>query len=869
MKKLLLLCLILMAALTVTAPAWAAVSENFDLAPTRGSYVNWTYNGFHADSCICDSVGSSTCGNLATKAVRFRNISTGTRYAQLEYVGADSLGKDGGVGVFSFDYKSWANAADTFEVAYQVNGGAYVSLGLTRIASCATWAHYSYTLNNSADNIRLRIRRTGNSSGNDRLHVDNVSITDFAAAGNETDARIGIGGPGALPTISSLLTSEAQAQVAFSFVMHDEGTGTLPTVIKSLTIGQGAGNQATNWTQYINGAKLSDGTTTFYGTVNAAGITFSGSPTLLTLPNGGAWQTWALSVWLKPNLPFNADNKVLAFSVSPTSFLCDTAGASFNSSDAAVTSGSTNNRVDIVATRLAITTQPPAVAFKDTSFTMRAGFVDVNGGIDADFNEPVTLAVNAGTGVLSAVSGLTKLSTSGESFWNDLKYNTIEAGVILQATSPSYTAPVLTNAITFTTPPTIAIDCAPTCWDKDTLSTAMAFAVHITITNWLAEANHPVYVKVFNSTLGNPYHYTATYGWSSSTNYDRKPVVTLDANGNWSGWLALKSYGIGSFKPRAADVTSTSINITGNSVTGTLLDLTDAGNGAVLEDRDASTHSTPGDIILVRDGSNNIVGNWIVENNGYPLDEGASAIPDGGWRLALCAFCDSHVAFETWNPANWPGHGEPDAISRDVNFCIYPGESVEVSDVILPVELVGVPTATAGDASVTLNWITASENGNTRFDIVRDNRVVGRVEGAGTSSTRHTYKWTENGLDNGTVYTYTLRTIAADGSSFDLATVNGTPTPSAAIITEYALHQNFPNPFNPTTSIAVDLVDNGFVSLKVYNLMGQEVASLVNGNLSSGRHIVSFDASHLSSGLYLYRLNVNGFSAEKKMLLMK
>jgi hypothetical protein len=94
------------------------------------------------------------------------------------------------------------------------------------------------------------------------------------------------------------------------------------------------------------------------------------------------------------------------------------------------------------------------------------------------------------------------------------------------------------------------------------------------------------------------------------------------------------------------------------------------------------------------------------------------------------------------------------------------------------------------------------------------------------------------------------------------------PSFDAAVITEYALRQNFPNPFNPTTSIAVDLVEAGFASLKVYNLMGQEVADL-SSRMDAGRHIVHFNAKDLSSGIYLYRLNVNGFSAEKKMLLMK
>jgi hypothetical protein len=102
-----------------------------------------------------------------------------------------------------------------------------------------------------------------------------------------------------------------------------------------------------------------------------------------------------------------------------------------------------------------------------------------------------------------------------------------------------------------------------------------------------------------------------------------------------------------------------------------------------------------------------------------------------------------------------------------------------------------------------------------------------------------------------------------------LATVSATPSFAAGEVTEYALHQNFPNPFNPVTTIAFDVLAEGNVTLKIYNLMGQEVRTVVNGSMLKGRHTVAFDAGNLSSGIYLYRVEVNGFAAEKKMLLMK
>jgi len=85
----------------------------------------------------------------------------------------------------------------------------------------------------------------------------------------------------------------------------------------------------------------------------------------------------------------------------------------------------------------------------------------------------------------------------------------------------------------------------------------------------------------------------------------------------------------------------------------------------------------------------------------------------------------------------------------------------------------------------------------------------------------------------------------------------------------YALSQNYPNPFNPSTEINYAIPKSGFVSLKIYNILGQEVTTLVSGNQKAGNYRVSFDASKLASGVYLYRLQAGDFTSVKKMILMK
>jgi hypothetical protein len=186
----------------------------------------------------------------------------------------------------------------------------------------------------------------------------------------------------------------------------------------------------------------------------------------------------------------------------------------------------------------------------------------------------------------------------------------------------------------------------------------------------------------------------------------------------------------------------------------------------------------------------------------------------------------------------------------------------------LPVELLSF-TATPGDRLVTLFWATASETDVSHFEVLRDGVLIMALPAAGGNATGAEYRRNDTELVNGREYYYTLTAVDVNGTREILSQVSATPRASGIDPLAYQLYTNYPNPFNPTTSISFDIVDAGHVNLMVYNLMGQEVASLVNGQMTSGRHIVSFDAANLPSGVYVYRLNVNGFVSEKKMLLMK
>jgi hypothetical protein len=99
--------------------------------------------------------------------------------------------------------------------------------------------------------------------------------------------------------------------------------------------------------------------------------------------------------------------------------------------------------------------------------------------------------------------------------------------------------------------------------------------------------------------------------------------------------------------------------------------------------------------------------------------------------------------------------------------------------------------------------------------------------------------------------------------------ISATPMAESTIPTEYALYQNYPNPFNSSTTIRFDIKEAGRVSIKVFDLLGREVVTLVNEQLSAGTHTVSWDALGVASGIYLYRIKSGEFSATRKLLLLK
>jgi hypothetical protein len=178
-------------------------------------------------------------------------------------------------------------------------------------------------------------------------------------------------------------------------------------------------------------------------------------------------------------------------------------------------------------------------------------------------------------------------------------------------------------------------------------------------------------------------------------------------------------------------------------------------------------------------------------------------------------------------------------------------------------------TISQNNNSVIINWITTLETNNLGFEIERkfsNNSFmkIGFVKGKGTSSERWSYSFIDNRIPSG-IYTYRINQVDMNGTVHCLKEFNI----EVGKILQYSLDQNYPNPFNPSTTIKYQIPKTGFVNLKVFDLLGRVVATLVNEEKPAGKYSVDFNASKFSSGVYIYELKTKDFTSCKKMMLTK
>ncbi len=201
------------------------------------------------------------------------------------------------------------------------------------------------------------------------------------------------------------------------------------------------------------------------------------------------------------------------------------------------------------------------------------------------------------------------------------------------------------------------------------------------------------------------------------------------------------------------------------------------------------------------------------------------------------------------------------------------------SNPTLPVELSSF-TSVVKQRDVELKWNTATEVGVSHFEIERSSgsswtTVANNIKATGGSNAPQSYNFTDRKLNAGT-YTYRLKMVDNDGSfQYSKQTVEGIITSPKT----FELSQNYPNPFNPSTKIDYQVPADAKVSLELYSVTGQKVATLVNEEKTAGYYSYSFSANSVSaglaSGLYIYRVVAQStgtgekFVAVKKMILLK
>jgi hypothetical protein len=238
---------------------------------------------------------------------------------------------------------------------------------------------------------------------------------------------------------------------------------------------------------------------------------------------------------------------------------------------------------------------------------------------------------------------------------------------------------------------------------------------------------------------------------------------------------------------------------------------------------------------------------------------------------------------------DWPLVGLPRdtaTITINSNDPAQPSVQIQIiavpDSVQLPIQLTSFLGSWTGGSTVCLRWSTASESKNYGFEVERSSSISGGyavlphsfLAGSGTTLDTNTYVYYDSTASPGVNY-YRLRQIDLDATvhfsepiriTFKLTDV----TPQINVPGAFRLDQNFPNPFNPTTSIRFSVATSGRTTLKLFNYLGQEITTLYDAIANPGQmYTVRFDGRAIASGVYLYQLTNRGHSLSKRLVLLK
>ena len=298
-----------------------------------------------------------------------------------------------------------------------------------------------------------------------------------------------------------------------------------------------------------------------------------------------------------------------------------------------------------------------------------------------------------------------------------------------------------------------------------------------------------------------------------------------------------------------------------------------------------------GTVLLSTDGGET----WISKGNG--INKNLKSVIFTNSTSAWIAGDDGTVLQTTDLGNNWASY---DSVTENDLTSLYfinenigwfggmNGTMLKYENDVLPVELVSF-NADVKDSKVHLNWKTSTEVNNNGFDIERKSdsgqpagvevplvggssvgepketiwKKIGFVEGYGNSSSPRSYSFADDNTTGGSIFNYRLKQINNDGS------YKFSPELHVEIMpVKFAVYQNYPNPFNPTTKIRYQIPQKSKVEIKIYDVLGAEVMTLLKEEKEAGTYEVALNAKSLSSGTYIYIMSAGSYVEAKKMVLL-
>jgi hypothetical protein len=395
-------------------------------------------------------------------------------------------------------------------------------------------------------------------------------------------------------------------------------------------------------------------------------------------------------------------------------------------------------------------------------------------------------------------------------------------------------------------------------------SEGLTLSNNVTVTDTLFMTNGDITTGSYTLTLSN----SNTNSLSYSAGLINGKFARAIASGNASYTFPLGNGGMNrkaivSFTTQPSSAATLTAQFIPGNPGGNQVSLTDAGNYTV------DTYSQDGEWQFSYTGPSNPV---------YSINLTADGIAGVNTPSAL-RIINRTSAASSWALSGTHSNGSSGPFKANRNGLTFSalmqfaigGNSVENPlDGTLPVELVSFVSSLSNGKDVKLNWVTSSEMNNAGFEIQRkDNnsefKKIGFVKGNNNTNSNSYYSFEDKNLNTGK-YSYRLKQIDNNGN-FEYFTLSNTVevgTPN-----KYNLSQNYPNPFNPVTKISYSIAIAGQVTLKVYDMTGKEIKTLVNEVKSAGFYTVDFSGANLASGIYLYKISAGNYSETKKMSLIK